>query len=263
MDGGSTDGTGELVERYGERVSYITKRDTGAAEAIHDGFAGSTGSILGWLSADDLYAPMAISRVAATFAAHPEADVVYGDGIWIDDRGQAIGPYPTRDFDPDRFRQECFLCQPAVFFRRRAYEEAGGLNTALKSAYDYDLWIRMARNCRFRRIPEVLAYSRMHAGNKTIGQRGVAFREAMNLQRSHFDYVPMKAVFSYAAWRSDGRDQFTQPFQPGVGAYFMSLTMGLSWNRRHPLRFCMEWLSRFPMVLDIMRRRVRRDRAGP
>lgn len=254
MDGGSTDGTSELLERYAGRVICNTQHDSGAAEAIHAGFARSSGSILGWLSADDLYAPTAIPRVARAFAEHPEAEVIYGDGIWIDETGKPIGPYPTRDFDPDLFRQECFLCQPAVFFRRGAYEEVGGLNTALTSAYDYDLWIRLARKCRFHRIPEVLAYSRMHGGNKTIGQRGVAFREAMQLQRSYFEYVPMKAVFSYAAWRSDGRDQFHEPIHPGVGTYFRSLPMGLSWNRRHPLRYSLEWLARFPMVLDIMRR---------
>jgi len=249
MDGGSTDSTAELLRRYEGRLRWVIQPDRGAADAINAGFAQTRGTILSWISADDLYLPGAIGRVMAAFEGDQELDVVYGDGLWIDSAGQTIGTYPTRDFDPALFGRECYLCQPAVFFRRRALERAGPLNTDLQTAYDYDLWIRLARCCRFRRIPGVLACSRMHRSNKTMSQRRTVFLESMQLQRSWYGYVPMSSVLSYAAYITDGRDQFWEPLAPDLRAYARSLPAGLSWNRRKPLRFLLDWARAGPGIL--------------
>ena len=254
MDGGSTDGTVDIVRDLAPRARIVTAaNDGGAAAAINAGFAQSAGEILGWLSADDLYAPRAVELAVAEFEKHPDADVVYGDGLWIDSEGKEIRPYPTRDFDPALFGNDCYLCQPAVFFRRSAFERVGGLNPKLRTAYDYDLWIRLSRGGRFQRVREVFACSRMHAGNKTFGDRETVLREAMELQRSYFHYVPMGWVFSYVVYKSDGLDQFWQPLRPSVRTYFQSLPEGLRWNARRPIRFFGDWLRKAPILIDAVR----------
>lgn len=252
VDGGSTDGTIEEILPASGSAMWITNQSGGAAAAINEGFSRSDGEILGWISADDLYTPRAIHTAVAVFTARPDVDVVYGDGVWIDTEGERIGDYPTRDFSPALLGRECYLCQPAAFFRRTAFERVGGLDPKLQTAYDYDLWIRLSRESAFERVRSVLAFSRMHRSNKTIRERGTVLLEAMRLQKQYFGYVPMESVFSYVSWLADGRDQFCEPLRPGVRKYLSSLAVGLRWNSRHRIRFAGEWLRKSPVLLEAL-----------
>jgi len=81
MDGGSTDGTVEILERYRARLSFVSARDNGAAEAINRGFARASGSIFAWLNADDTYLPGAVAAAVSALASCPEAAAVYGEGL--------------------------------------------------------------------------------------------------------------------------------------------------------------------------------------
>src|ERR1700722_3868709 len=151
MDGGSTDETVDILARYESRFpshikySWISEKDNGAGDAVNRGFARSSGEIFAYLHADDILLAGAISAAVRAFEENPQADVVYGGAFWIDEAGARIGPYPTRDFDRDLLAQECFICQPASFIRRSAFENSGGLDPALQSAFDYELWMRLAR----------------------------------------------------------------------------------------------------------------------
>jgi len=242
VDGGSTDGTLELLRRYEGRVRFVSEPDRGPADAINKGFRLTGGEIVAWLNADDYYlSPTAVSEAVRAFAEHPEAAVVYGEGVWVDEAGGEIGPYPVAEFDPARLAQECFLCQPAAFIRRSALEEAGGLDPDLKYAFDYDLWIRLARRHRFVHIPRRWAASRMHRATITLGARRAVFRETLELLGRHYGYVPFRWVHSYCSFLVDRRDQFFEPLRPGFGKYLLSLPAGLWYNRRHPLRYLNEW----------------------
>src|SRR5437899_1906048 len=91
MDGGSTDGTLDILQRYRGRLQYVSAPDGGAVDAINRGFARSGGSILAWLNADDEYLPGAVRQGVRALAEHPGAAVVYGDGAWVDEEGREIG----------------------------------------------------------------------------------------------------------------------------------------------------------------------------
>src|SRR4051794_35635564 len=84
MDGGSTDGTLAVLERYGGRLRHVSAPDGGAADAINKGLARSQGSIVAWLNADDEYLPGAVSLAVRELLGRPDAAVVYGEGVWID-----------------------------------------------------------------------------------------------------------------------------------------------------------------------------------
>jgi glycosyltransferase involved in cell wall biosynthesis len=245
MDGGSTDGTVEILKGLGGRVHYVSAPDGGAADAVNRGFRRARGSIFAWLSADDTYLPGAVSAAVRQFMAMPNASVVYGEGMWIDADGRIIGRYPTLSpYDARNWQRECFVCQPATFIKSAAFDAVGMLNTKLHSAFDYDLWIRLSQRHSFVAIPQTLAASRMHPANKSLGKRQLAFKEAMATLRHHFGYIPVNWIYGYLMFLRDGRDQFFEPLRHSAATYLASLPVGSYYNYRHPVRFWSEWLSR-------------------
>ena len=144
VDGGSTDETLALLENYRGRLRFITGKDKGPSDAIHRGFSQAKGEILAWINADDTYLPGAVRAGVEFLEAHAEIDVVYGEGYWVDENGGRIDRYPTLPFDKRMLERDCFICQPASFFRASAYRRSG-LDPDLGLSFDYDLWIRMAK----------------------------------------------------------------------------------------------------------------------
>jgi len=242
VDGGSTDGSLEILESYRDRLRYFSEPDRGPSDAAAKGFLQARGEIFAWLNADDTYLPGAVSKGVDYLAAHPETDVVYGEGWWIDESGVRIDRYPTLPFDPKLLERECFICQPAAFIRAEAYRRCA-LDPAITQAFDYDLWIRMAKaGIRFQSMPDYLANSRMHAGAKTLRERHNVFDASMGLLKRHYGYIPLPWIFGYTAYRLDHRDQFFQPLRYNAWKYLASLPVGLWYNRQKPFRFMTEWL---------------------
>ncbi len=249
MDGGSTDGTLDILNRYRGRLEYFSEMDGGASDAINRGFARSKGSIFGWLNADDQYLPGAVSAAVRHLLQHQEADIIYGEGIWTDDTGREIERYPTvTPYRGDMFERECGICQPASFMRREAFAAAGLLNVKRNSCFDYDLWVRMARKCRFLAVPEVLATSRMHKQNETIGNRRRVFQQNICLLREAYGYVPVNWVYGYLSFLRDGRDQYFEPLRHSPAVYLGSLAVGSLYNRKHLWRYWKEWGSRLKIA---------------
>jgi glycosyltransferase involved in cell wall biosynthesis len=254
VDGGSTDGTLEILKKYGSRLRYVTGSDRGPADAAHRGFLEAKGEIFAWLNADDTYLPGAVRMGVEYLREYSDVDVVYGEGYWIDEQGKVMRRYPTRPFDPKILERDCFICQPTTFIRASAYKRCG-LNPELNQPFDYDLWIRMAKQgFHFASIPKYLANSRMHIGSKSIHERDAVFNSSMQLLKQHYGYIPFPWVFGYTAYRMDGRDQFFEPLQPSLPKYVASLPMGLRLNPTKPFRYLGEW---FTAPIGAIRRRLR------
>jgi len=260
MDGGSTDGTAEVLLRYGNRLRYLSASDHGAADAINRGCKASHGSIFAWLNADDRYLPGAVSAAVQQLTAAPGAAAVYGEAYWVDRRGEILRRYPTGSFDPERLSVECYICQPACFLRKPAFERAGMLDPAFQSAFDYDLWIRMSRNCYFVRLEEYLATSRMYASTKTLGKRSQVFAECFQVLKRHYGYVPFQWIYSDCCYLLDRRDQFFMPLRPSFSKYMLSLPLGCWHNRGQVNRFAREWWS--VMTIPAFLRRLSETRMG-
>ena len=245
MDGASTDGTVDILDRYRDRLRYVSAPDGGAADAINRGFAQCSGSIFGWLNSDDIYLPGAIATVVRRFADSPKADVLYGEAVWIDEEEKEIGRYPTASpYRQGIFEKECGICQPATFMRREAFEHVGMLRADLHFTFDYDLWMRLSPERRFEAVPDLLAASRMHRENKSLGSRRQVFEENIDLLRRHYAYVPLNWVYGYLTYLRDGRDQFFEPLRHSAITYLASLPAGMTYNYRHPWRYLWEWGSR-------------------
>ncbi len=199
MDGGSTDGTVAILQQCDSRVQWVSEKDRGQADAVNKGLGKATGDVIGWLNSDDVYYPGAIAAACEALDSHPEVDVVYGDANHIDEHDGILEPYPTEPWNFDRLLETCYLCQPAVFFRKRVLDRCGPLNPELHFCLDYEYWIRLAAaGVKFLWLRRVLAGSRLHAETKTCGFRIRFHTEINDMLRRYVPRVPDPWLFSYA-----------------------------------------------------------------
>lgn len=185
-DGGSTDGCVDILRGYGDRLRWVSAPDEGQSAAIADAWAASDADVLAWLNSDDLYLPGAIARATRALADDPAVGLAYGKAWYVDERGERLRAYPTRPFDGDRLRNDCFVCQPAAFVRREALERAGFLDRSLRYCMDYDLWIRLSRVAEVAYVDEFLACSRLHAETKSHRELTAMFAEIVGVTARHY-----------------------------------------------------------------------------
>jgi glycosyltransferase involved in cell wall biosynthesis len=165
IDGGSTDRTVELLRQAQGKHSlrWLSEPDEGMYHAINKGLGMATGDILAYLNSDDLYFPWTVETVVDAFRRHPEADFVFGDALAIDEQTGETRAYWLAPFDLDFVRRKGFLAQPAVFWRRRAYESMGPFDTRLQYVADCAYWMRAGRDHTFHKVNEFLAVERNHS----------------------------------------------------------------------------------------------------
>lgn len=197
-DGMSTDGSLELLMQlqveYGERLRWSSQQDGGAAEALNHAIAQAQGEVVGWLNSDDMYTQGAVSRAMAHFVKHPSHQMVYGQGQHINAAGAVLGNYPTKPPSTplDAFADGSFICQPTVFMRREALTQVGELDASIKTAFDFDLFVRC-----FKRYPRqiglvrrVQAFSRLHGACMTQRLRRQVALDGMRVVAKELGTVP-------------------------------------------------------------------------
>ena len=233
VDGGSSDGTLAILRGYSNRLRWISERDRGQADAVNKGIKMTRGDVIGWLNSDDIYYPGALTTVCEFLDAYPQVDLVYGDADHIDTSDRVIEPYPTEPWNFQRLTEACFLCQPAVFFRRSVVERFGPLDIRLQYCMDYEYWIRLGQGgARFAWIRETLAGSRLHPATKTLGQRVAVHREINRMLKERLGATPDRWLFNYAHavldhWKVPrGTPIFS------ILVSFLSLLAALRWNGR-------------------------------
>jgi glycosyltransferase involved in cell wall biosynthesis len=234
FDAGSKDETVSLLTRYGNHIRWRSEPDRGQAHAVNKGIQATTGDIIGWLNSDDVYYPGAVRTVMDYFADHPEVDVVYGLADHIDAHDKWIEDYPTEDWDLEKLKLTCFICQPTVFFRRKVVAEHGLLDENLHYCMDYEYWLRLgAAGVRFARLPVKLAGSRMYRENKTLGARVKVHSEINGMFRKQFDRVPDRWLSNYAHAVVDCNfDRTRHPRRFLVAVALQSVLASLYWNAR-------------------------------
>src|SRR5262249_16145145 len=170
QDGGSTDGTAAILERYRSRLAWCASEpDGGQADAINRGFLHATGEILAYLNSDDVLLPGALAYVANYFARHPGIDVIYGHRIVIDHEDREVGPGVLPAHDNEAVGWCDYVPQETLFWRRDVWERIGGsLDEGFQFALDWDLLLRLRDvGAKFARVPHFLAAFRVHPDQKT------------------------------------------------------------------------------------------------
>jgi GT2 family glycosyltransferase len=210
VDGGSTDETLAIAERYSRHFSFARSRpDEGQAAAINEGLArllalhADVGAV-GWLNADDVMLPGGFAALASALEANPSWVAVAGRGHVVGEDGTVTGEYLTAPFSRRAFAHACRFCQPATLIRREAWERVGGLDTTFDMSFDYDLWWRLSVLGPMGLVDVVAAASREHADTKTRTRRRDYFRESMAIVQRETGRVGWHWCISEALERQDG-----------------------------------------------------------
>jgi glycosyltransferase involved in cell wall biosynthesis len=179
LDGGSTDGSAAIIERYAPHLEYWhSRKDDGQAAAVRSGFEMATGEILCWLNSDDILLPGSLRKVGEFFGNHPSVDFLYGNRLVIDREGEVIGQHVWPWL---LTRSHWAIGQPVAqeccFWRKELYSRVGGINPNRFFILDYDLFFRMWRVGRFRKTSAFLGCIRQHEATKNTLQQDVRLRE--------------------------------------------------------------------------------------
>jgi hypothetical protein len=173
QDGGSTDGTIDILETYTDQLAgWVSEADDGQADAINKCLQRATGDVMAYLNSDDLLLPGALHYVAAFFDRHPEVDVVYGHRILIDEYDQEIGRWVLPPHDDQVLSWADYIPQETLFWRKSIWEKTGGyVDKKFKFAMDWDLILRFRdAGARFVRLPRFLGAFRVHPHQKTSAE---------------------------------------------------------------------------------------------
>jgi len=192
MDGGSTDGTLEILKKYDGRIYWFSGEDAGQSDAVNKGIGRSTGEIIGWLNSDDIYLPGTLQKVTARFREDPGCQWLYGLCSMIGDDDRVIRTRITaykdrqcRNFSYRNLLTENFISQPAVFFRKELFTRVGPLELNQHYAMDFDLWIRMARVADPVFLNDCLASFRMHGNSKSMSNTRKMFYEQYKVHKKY------------------------------------------------------------------------------
>ena len=186
VDGGSDDGTIEILKHYGDAVRWVSEPDNGQADALNKGLAMATGDVIGWLNSDDLYEPGALAAAADIFNAEPQTQWLYGKVHIIDPRGREIRKWITayknlrmRRYKYAKLLAENWICQMSVFWRRSAGEQVGPFRTDLHWCMDYDYWLRLGARRPGRFVDKYLGAFRWYPASKSGAGFVRQFREEL------------------------------------------------------------------------------------
>jgi len=193
VDPGSTDGSREIIEDYGCRITPLFEPDYGPADGLNKGFAVATGEVFGFLNSDDCLLPGALTCVARAFDSRPDVDVIAGCGYFIDADGRWLRRVIPSRFTPWLYAHRAVtIFQQGTFFRRTSFENVNGFNAENRIAWDAELFLDMVLSgARFARISDDLALFRLYSTSIT-GSGGHS--NANEAYRAHRERVFFKAA---------------------------------------------------------------------
>ena len=190
QDGGSTDETVDVLNRYENQIAgWESRPDGGQSAAINLGFKRTSGEIMAWLNSDDLLMPGALHFVAEYFHRHPNVDVLYGDRLLIDENDALIGRWVLPGHDAAVLPWADYVPQETLFWRRGLWERVGGqIDESFKFAMDWDLLLRFrSAGAKFAHLPHYLGAFRIHAQQKTSAAiADIGFAEMKRLRLREF-----------------------------------------------------------------------------
>lgn len=174
IDGGSTDGSVEIIRRYADRLAFwISEADSGQTSAINKGLRRATGEWVAWQNSDDIYYPGVFHDLALAVSQHPKAELIIGDMMLINEHDHSLRDirYVTPSYKA-LLAEGMVLTNQAAFWRRSLHEKIGLLNEEYHYAFDYEWFLRLAQHAEGAHVPRIWGGYRLHGMTKTslLGQ---------------------------------------------------------------------------------------------
>ena len=191
-DAGSTDGTIDILKKYGKRIKWVSEKDKGQADGINKGWKMATGDLIAYLNSDDAYEPGAIQAVVKFFKNHPKIGWVYGKCRIVDENGKDVRGFIKwyrhllgRKYNYNKLLTENFVAQPTVFLRRKILDDLGYLDIKQHLVMDYEYWLRIGRKYPARFINKYLARFRIYKKSKSGSMFVQQFRDELNTAKRY------------------------------------------------------------------------------
>lgn len=196
IDGGSTDGTVEILRRYAPHLAYwVSEPDRGISDAFNKGVAASTGEWINFMNAGDLFESTESVACAMTQADKPQRDLIYGQCRFMTDEGRLLPGITGAPFSARRLRMKMFIPHQSTFHRRRLFERYGGYSSDYKAAMDYEFLLRV-QNLQVCYVNAPLA--RMRVGGVSQNNEPRTFAEYRCAQRQHgIGWLESQAYYRY------------------------------------------------------------------
>lgn len=169
IDGGSTDGSVDIIRRYEDRLAYwVSERDRGQTDAINKGFRRATGEWVAWQNSDDIYYPGSFIDFASAARAHPEVDLIIGNINLIDRFDQVLRDiHYVKPSHGALLAEGMVLTNQAAFWRRRVHDEIGLLDESLDCSFDYEWFLRLTKGRLGINVSRTWGGYRLHDATKT------------------------------------------------------------------------------------------------
>ena len=172
IDGGSEDGTLEIIKKYNKFISYwVSEKDKGQSDALNKGFKKTNGEILCWLNSDDLFLPGALNAASKTFEKNSKKKICYGDWLSIDENDNIIDKHFAFDLNLNHLKYEGFhFNAQSLFWRKEVHKSFSGFDLRLNKTMDYQMMLEFSikqSKIDFIRINKLLAAFRRYPGQKT------------------------------------------------------------------------------------------------
>jgi glycosyltransferase involved in cell wall biosynthesis len=189
VDGGSTDGTVELLKSY-PHLKWTSEKDEGHYHAMNKGIVRAEGDVILILNADDVLRPGTLRKVAEAFREHPDWDALFGDVVFVDASGRKIYQREEARYDYKILLYGVdYICHQALFVRRKIYERLGGYrHKEFLNSADYEFKLRLGRaGCRVGHLPELLVNYRYHPQGQSADLRIIRnmIEEAVKIRQEH------------------------------------------------------------------------------
>lgn len=169
IDGGSQDGSVEIIKKYEKYLSYwVSEPDNGQANALNKGFRIASGELVGWQNSDDIFLPSSFINVANAYLKNKKFDLFFGNILFLNEFDEVINDLRFVPFNYYSLLYEgTVLSNQAAFWKRELFEKYGFFNERYQFCMDYEFWVRIGKDSKFYFIHKHLGGFRLHQTSKT------------------------------------------------------------------------------------------------
>lgn len=205
FDGGSTDGSVEILQKYSSRLSYWkSEKDEGQSDAINKGWQMARGEICSYLNSDDLLAPGAVRKIVEAFQANPEAGIIFGDYEFIGPENNVVEEGKGRPCNHRTLLihgQMPYIVQPSSFYRTSLIRQIGYLDKSLRLSMDYDLLLKLTRIAPAHYTPYTISQFRVYPDTKSYTLADKHWKETLKIKFRYNPIYSIKSILLYFRFR--------------------------------------------------------------